>query len=203
MIRIVIADDEELIRGALVALLGLEPDLEVVAEVADGAAAVAATLSCQPDVVLLDLEMPVMDGIEAARSLAASSTGAPVRTVIVTRHARPGTLKRALAAGVRGFVPKSTPAARLAQIIRDVAADVRYIDAGLAAAALTEDESPLTPREADVLRLTRDGLATKLIARELSLAHGTVRNHLSSAIAKLHRDDRRAAAQVAWDRGWI
>lgn len=203
MIRIVIADDEELIRGALVALLGLEADLEVLADVADGAAAVAAALEHQPDVLLLDLEMPVMDGIDAARSVAASSAGASIRTVIVTRHARPGTLKRALAAGVRGFVPKSTAAARLAEIIRDVAADVRYIDAGLAAAALTEDESPLTPREADVLRFTRDGLTTKQIAQNLSLAHGTVRNHLSSAIAKLHRDNRRSAAQVAWDHGWI
>ncbi|PZF13163.1 response regulator transcription factor [Curtobacterium sp. MCLR17_034] len=198
MIRIVIADDEELIRGALVALLGLEPDLEVVADVADGAAAVAGARTHRPDVVLLDLEMPVLDGIEAARAL---SDAMP--TVIVTRHARPGTLRRALSAGVRGFVPKSTPAARLAEIIRDVAAGERYIDAGLAAAALTEDESPLTPREADVLRCTRDGLATKQIARELSLAHGTVRNHLSSAIAKLHVDNRVAAAAVAWDRGWI
>lgn len=203
MIRIVIADDEALIRGALVALLGLEPDIEVLADVADGAAAVAAVLAHQPDVVLLDLEMPVTDGIDAARSLAAHATAAPVHTVIVTRHARPGTLRRALAAGVRGFVPKSTPAAQLAQVIRDVAAGGRYVDAGLAVAALNEDESPLTPREADVLRLTRDGLATKQIARDLSLAHGTVRNHLSSAITKLHRDDRRAAAQVAWDRGWI
>lgn len=202
MIRIVIADDEELIRGALVALLGLEPDLEVVADVADGAAAVTAARIHLPDVVLLDLEMPVLDGIEAARALSASASVSP-HTVIVTRHARPGTLRRALAAGVRGFVPKSTPASRLAEIIRDVAAGERYIDAGLAAAALTEDESPLTPREADVLRCTRDGLATKQIARELSLAHGTVRNHLSSAIAKLHVDNRVAAAAVAWDRGWI
>ena len=198
MIRIVIADDEELIRGALVALLGLETDLEVVADVADGAAAVTAARTHRPDVVLLDLEMPVLDGIEAARAL---SDAMP--TVIVTRHARPGTLRRALAAGVRGFVPKSTPAARLAEIIRDVAAGERYIDAGLAAAALSEDESPLTPREADVLRCTQDGLATKQIARELSLAHGTVRNHLSSAIAKLHVDNRVAAAAAAWDRGWI
>jgi len=198
VIRIVIADDEELIRGALVALLGLEPDLEVVADVADGAAAVAAARRHLPDVVLLDLEMPVLDGIEAARAL--SDT---MPTVIVTRHARPGTLRRALSAGVRGFVPKSTPAARLAEIIRDVAAGERYIDAGLAAAALSEDESPLTPREADVLRCTHDGLATKQIARELSLAHGTVRNHLSSAIAKLHVDNRVAAAAAAWDRGWI
>ncbi|WIB78208.1 response regulator transcription factor [Curtobacterium sp. MCPF17_002] len=197
MIRIVIADDEELIRGALVALLGLEPDIEVVADVADGRSAVTAALTHQPDVVLLDLEMPVLDGIEAARALSA------MPTVIVTRHARPGTLKRSLAVGVRGFVPKSTPAARLAAIIRSVAAGERYVDAGLAAAALTEDESPLTPREADVLRLTRDGLATKQIARALALAHGTVRNHLSSAITKLHCDSRVSAAAVAADRGWI
>ncbi|SDQ30087.1 two component transcriptional regulator, LuxR family [Curtobacterium sp. UNCCL20] len=198
MIRIVIADDEELIRGALVALLDLEPDIQVLADVADGAQAVTAARAHRPDVVLLDLEMPVLDGVEAARSLTEA-----VHTVIVTRHARPGTLKRALAAGVRGFVPKSTPAARLAEIIRAVAAGERYIDAGLAAAAIAEDESPLTGREADVLRLTRDGLATKEIARSLSLAHGTVRNHLSAAIAKLHTDNRGSAAAIAWDRGWI
>ncbi|MBW4701761.1 MULTISPECIES: response regulator transcription factor [Micromonospora] len=200
MIRIVIADDEELIRGALVALLSLEPDIEVVADVADGEAAVAAAVAHRPDLTLLDLEMPGLDGVDAARRLLRLVA---TQVVIVTRHARPGTLKRALSARVHGFVPKSTPASELARIIRSVAAGERYIDARLAASALTEQESPLTPREIDVLRLTRDGLPTKNIARQLGLAHGTVRNHLSSAMAKLNVDSRTAAATIAWEHGWI
>ncbi|WFE65312.1 response regulator transcription factor [Micromonospora sp. WMMD714] len=200
MIRIVIADDEELIRGALVALLSLEPDIEVVADVADGEAAVAAAVAHRPDLTLLDLEMPGLDGVDAARRLLRL---VPTRVVIVTRHARPGTLKRALSAGVHGFVPKSTPASELARIIRSVAAGERYIDARLAASALTEQESPLTARETDVLRLTRDGLPTKEIARQLSLAHGTARNHISSAMTKLDVDSRTAAATIAWEQGWI
>ncbi|SCF06959.1 two component transcriptional regulator, LuxR family [Micromonospora matsumotoense] len=200
MIRIVIADDEELIRGALVALLSLEPDIEVVADVADGEAAVAAAVAHRPDLTLLDLEMPGLDGVDAARRLLRLVA---TQVVIVTRHARPGTLKRALSARVHGFVPKSTPASELARIIRSVADGERYIDARLAASALTEQESPLTPREIDVLRLTRDGLPTKNIARQLGLAHGTVRNHLSSAMAKLDVDSRTAAATIAWEHGWI
>lgn len=199
MIRILIADDEVLIRGALAALLSLESDIEVVADVADGRAAVDATLEHRPDVALFDLEMPVLDGVDAAGALPSGAT----RVIIVTRHARPGTLKRALAAQVRGFVPKSTPASELADIIRSVAAGERYIDSRLAAAALTEEDSPLTARETDVLRLTREGLATKHIARTLGIAHGTARNHLSSAIAKLHATSRTAAAQRAEERGWI
>lgn len=200
MIRLIIADDEELIRGALVALLSLEPDLDVVADVATGEAAVAAAREHQPAIVLLDLEMPGIDGIEAATQILRTVT---TRTIIVTRHARPGALRRALAAGVRGFVPKSTPASELARIIREVAAGERYIDARLAASALTEEESPLTPRELEVLRLTREGLATKQVAKQLHLAHGTVRNHTSSAMLKLHADSRHQAAAIAWERGWI
>ncbi len=200
MIRILIADDEELIRGALVALLSLETDIEVVADVSDGREAVDAALAHRPDVVLLDLEMPHLDGIDAAREL---RTLVECQTIIVTRHARPGTLKRALAAQVSGFVPKSTPASQLATIIRSVASGERYIDVQLATAALTETESPLTDREADVLRLTRAGLSTKEIARALHLAHGTVRNHLSSAMAKLHSSSRVTAAELAHDNGWI
>lgn len=200
MIRLVIADDEELIRGALVTLLSLEPDIEVVADVPDGEAAVAAAVAHLPDLVLLDLEMPGIDGIDAARELQPLTTS---QVVIVTRHARPGTLKRALSAQVRGFVPKSTPASELANIIRIVAKGERYVDARLAAAALTEEESPLTSRETDVLRLTQEGLPTKHIARELGLAHGTVRNHISSAMAKLHADSRHTAAAIAREQGWV
>ncbi|MFI9639249.1 response regulator [Micromonospora sp. NPDC051925] len=195
-----IADDEELIRGALVALLSLEPDIEVVADVADGEAAVAAAVAHRPDLILLDLKMPELDGVDAARRLLRLVA---TQVVIVTRHARPGTLKRALAARVHGFVPKSTPASELAKIIRSVASGERYIDARLATSALTEEESPLTPREIDVLRLTRDGLPTRNIAKQLGLAHGTVRNHISSAMAKLHAESRNSAAATAWERGWI
>ncbi|MDN4640830.1 response regulator transcription factor [Agreia sp. PsM10] len=200
MIRVLIADDEELIRGALVALLSLEPDIEVVADVSDGRAAVAAATTHRPDVVLLDLEMPELDGIDAAREIRSVTA---CKTIIVTRHARPGTLKRALTAQASGFVPKSTPASTLAAIIRSVESGERYIDAQLATAALTETESPLTARETDVLRLTGEGLATKQIARALGVAHGTARNHLSSAMAKLHASSRVAAAATAHDNGWI
>jgi len=200
MIRVVVADDEELIRGALVALLSLEPDIQVVADVADGESAVAAAVRHQPDIALLDLEMPVLDGADAARQLQRVSA---THVIIVTRHARPGTLKRALAAGVRGFVPKSTPASELAKIIRRVAAGGRYIDASLATAALMEEENPLTQREADVLRLAREGMPTKQIGKELHIAHGTVRNHVSSAMSKLHAESKISASILAYERGWI
>lgn len=200
MIRIVLADDEELIRGALVALLSLETDIEVVADVADGESAVAATLAHRPDVAVFDLEMPGLDGTEAAERLRGRDS-APV--VIVTRHARPGTLKRALAAGIRGFVPKSTAASELAVILRSVAAGERYVDARLATAALMEEESPLSARELDVLRLVREGRSTKEIARQLHLAHGTTRNHISAAMTKLQTDSRHSAAAIAWERGWL
>ncbi|MFF1574253.1 response regulator [Leifsonia sp. NPDC058292] len=200
MIRILIADDEELIRGALVALLSLERDFDVVADVADGVSAVTAAVVHQPDVALLDLEMPELDGADAARRMLRSVA---TNVIIVTRHARPGTLKRALSAGARGFVPKSTPASELAKIIRSVAAGGRYIDASLATAALMEEENPLTPREADVLRLTYDGQSTKQIAKQLHVAHGTVRNHISSALSKLHAESRTAASAIARERGWI
>ncbi|RLP75323.1 DNA-binding response regulator [Mycetocola tolaasinivorans] len=199
-LRLLIADDEELIRGALVALLGLEPDLRVIADVSDGGSAVDAAIDLRPDIVLLDLEMPVLDGVDAATRILRE---VDTRIVLVTRHARPGTLKRALAAGIAGFVPKSTPAAELAQIIRAVARGERYIDRALAAAALTEDDNPLTARERDVLRLTREGLPTKAVAKKLHLAHGTVRNHTSAAMLKLHADSRVQAATIAWDNGWI
>lgn len=124
------------------------------------------------------------------------------RTILVTRHARRGVLKQALAAGASGFVLKSTPAAQLAVIIRGVHSGSRYIDPSIAATALTEDESPLTIREREVLRVTRAGLSTKRIANQLHLAHGTVRSHLSSAMMKLHVGSRHADAAIAWEQGW-
>lgn len=200
VIRLLIADDEHLIRGALEALLGLEPDIEVVASVADGVAAIAEASATRPDVCLLDLEMPEADGIEAASRILAS---VPTRVVIVTRHARPGVLRRALAARVSGFVPKSTPAEELAHVIRDVAAGRRYIDPEIAATALTAERCPLTDRELDVLRFSRSTMSVQQIAARLHLAPGTVRNYLSSAMTKVDATSRHEAADKAWQQGWI
>lgn len=199
-IHLLIADDEHLIRGALEALLGLEQDIEVVASSDNGLTAVQQAIDTKPDVCLLDLEMPDADGLEAAaRILPAVAT----RVVIVTRHARPGVLRRALAAGVSGFVPKSTPASELADVIRDVAAGKRYIDQEIAATALTAERSPLTDRELDALRLSRSTLSVQQIAERLHLAPGTVRNYLSTAMAKLDAQSRHDAAEKAWQQGWI
>lgn len=199
-IRLLVADDEHLIRGALIALLNLEPDIEVVASAANGAEAIELALETSPDVCLLDLEMPEADGLEAAsRILASVST----RVVIVTRHARPGVLRRALASRVSGFVPKSTPAEELANVIRDVAAGRRYIDPEIAATALTAERCPLTDRELDALRYSRSTMSVQQIAERLHLAPGTVRNYLSSAMTKLNASSRHEAAEIAWQQGWI
>ena len=200
VIRLLIADDERLIRGALSALLNLESDLEVVASVDNGVAAAESALELQPDVCLLDLEMPQADGIEAATLILSTVA---TKVVIVTRHARPGVLRRALAARVSGFVPKSTPAEDLAAVIRDVAAGKRYIDAEIAATALTAERCPLTDRELDALRFSRSTMSVQEIADALHLAPGTVRNYLSSAMTKLDARSRHDAADKAWQQGWI
>jgi two-component system, NarL family, response regulator DesR len=150
---------------------------------------------------VLDLEMPPQDGLWAAERIREANPG--VKVMLVTRHARPGVLRRALAAGVSGFVPKTTPAERLAQIIRDIGQGRRYIDPEIAATALTEDRSPLTERELDLLRATRGGGTIEEIAAQLHLAPGTVRNYLSTAMRKLDKRTRHAAAQYAWEQGWI
>ncbi|GAB3534842.1 response regulator transcription factor [Arthrobacter tecti] len=199
-IRLLIADDEHLIRGALVALLALEPDIEVVASADNGLTAAELAISERPDVCLLDLEMPGADGLEAAALILSKVA---TRVIIVTRHARPGVLRRALATRVSGFVPKSTPAEDLADVIRDVRAGKRYIDAEIAAAALSAERCPLTDRELDALRLSRSTASVQQIARDLHLASGTVRNYLSSAMAKLNAVSRHDAAEKAWQQGWI
>lgn len=200
MIRLLIADDENLLRGALVALLALESDLTVVAEAATSTDAVRLAREHRPDIAVLDLEMPPADGLHAAAEILAE---VPVRIILVTRHARPGVLRRALSAGVSGFVPKTTPASRLAEIIRDVAAGRRYVDPDIAASALTEGRCPLSERELDVLRASRAGASVGEIAAQVHLAPGTVRNYLSSAMAKLGTGSRHAAAHRAWEEGWI
>ncbi|MGP3918097.1 response regulator transcription factor [Nonomuraea sp. NBC_00507] len=200
MIRLLIADDEDLIRGALAALLELEEDLTVAAEAATSTDAVRLARAHQPDIAVLDLEMPPADGLRAAEEIRAES---PIKIILVTRHARPGVLRRALAAGVSGFVPKTTPATRLAEIIRDVAAGRRYVDPDIAASALTEDDCPLSDRELEVLRASRTGASVREIAAQVHLAPGTVRNYLSAAMAKLGVSSRHAAAHRAWEEGWI
>ncbi|WP_447007018.1 response regulator transcription factor [Saccharothrix isguenensis] len=200
MIRVVLADDEDLIRGALAALLELEDDISVVAQVSDGNAAVAAVVEHRPDIAVFDLEMPRRDGVLAAEAVRGLDG---VAVVIVTRHARPGVLRRALSAGVRGFVPKTTPASQLASILRDVHEGRRYVDSEIAAAALTEGACPLTARELDVLRYALRGGTVATIAAEAHLAAGTVRNYLSSAMTKLGVSTRYEAARLAWDEGWI
>ncbi|MDH6214749.1 response regulator transcription factor [Streptomyces pseudovenezuelae] len=200
MIRLLIADDEDLLRSALVALLGLEEDLVVVAEAATTTDAVRLALEHRPDIAVLDLEMPPADGLFAAGEIRAAL---PTRIVLVTRHARPAVLRRALAAGVSGFVPKTTSAARLAEIVRDVAAGRRYVDPEIAASALTEDDCPLSDRELEVLTAARTGASVAEIAVVVHLAPGTVRNYLSAAMAKLNAPTRHAAAHHAWQQGWI
>lgn len=200
MIRVLFADDEDLIRTALTTLLDLEDDIEVIASVSDGQAAVTKAVELRPDVCLLDLEMPGLDGVEAAEKITRSVS---TKSIIVTRHARPGVLRRAMAAGVAGFVTKSTPASELAEVIRAIAAGKRHVDPDIAASALTAERTPLTDRELDVLRVGRDAATVGDIAAELHLAPGTVRNYLSQAMRKLGVATRREASDVAWEEGWI
>lgn len=199
-IRVLVADDEVLIRGAVEALLALEEDLEVLPGISDGIAAVAAAQEHRPDVCLLDLEMPGLDGVEAARQILRL---VPTKVVIFTRHARPGVLRRALAEQVSGFVPKSTPAEELAVVLRQVVAGRRYVGPEIAASALTAEHSPLTERELDVLRVGRDAARVEDIAAALHLAPGTVRNHISNAIGKLGVRTHQEAERAAWEAGWI
>nr|WP_202894499.1 response regulator transcription factor [Kribbella italica] len=196
-----IADDQALVRGALAALLDLEPDLEVVAEVGRGDEVLEAARTSKPDVALLDVEMPGLDGIEAAAAL--RSAVPAVRILMVTTFGRPGYLRRAMEAGAAGFVVKDTPAAQLADAVRRVHQGLRVVDPSLAAETLVAGTSPLTARESDVLRAARTGGTVADIARELHLSEGTVRNHLSSAIGKTGARTRAEAARIAVDNGWL
>lgn len=200
MIRVLIADDETLLRSAIASLLAMSEKLEIVAQAADGAEAVALAAEHDPDVVLLDLEMPVLDGIEAARRII---TRRPEQAVILlTRHGRPGVLRTALAAGVRGFLPKSVDPGELERVVIHVHGGRRWIDADISAAAMIDD-CPLTARELGVLRLTADGLSVRDISDRVHLASGTVRNYLSSAMQKTGGASRHAAARIATERGWL
>ena len=201
MIRVLIAEDQSMVRGALRALLELEDDIEVVAEVGRGDEVVAAAREHAPDVALLDIEMPGCDGLEAARALAAEVPG--TRAVVLTTFGRPGFLRRAMEVGAAGFLVKDAPVAELARSIRAVVAGERVIDRDLAAAALAIGATPLSAREADVLREAADGATVAEISRRLFLSEGTVRNYLSSAIGKTGARTRVEAARVAEDRGWL
>ncbi|WP_238019527.1 response regulator transcription factor [Dactylosporangium sp. AC04546] len=200
-IRLLIADDQALVRGALAALLDLEPDLAVVAEVGRGDEVVAAAKEARPDVALLDVEMPGMDGIAAAAALRKAMPGCKV--LMVTTFGRPGYLRRAMAAGASGFVVKDTPARQLADAVRRIASGLRVVDPTLAAETLASGESPLTPREADALRSARTGGTVADIAGHLGLSEGTVRNHLSSAIGKTGARTRAEAVRLADENGWL
>jgi len=200
-IRLLLADDQAMVRGALATLLGLEPDMEVVAEVGSGDEVVAAARASEPDVALVDVEMPGLDGIAATAALHEAMPG--VRVLIVTTFGRPGFLRRALQAGASGFVVKDTPARQLAEAVRRVHSGLRVVDPALAADSLAGGESPLTARETEVLIAARDGGSVADIARYVSLSEGTVRNHLSSAIGKTMARNRADAVRIADEYGWL
>lgn len=201
MIRLILADDQALVRGALAALLSLEPDFDVVGQAGSAEELLALVDASPPDVALVDVEMPGMDGIAATALLKKSHPR--VRVVIVTTFGRPGYLRRALQSGAEGFVVKDTPAAELADAVRRVHAGLRVVDPVLAADSLAAGESPLTPREAEVLKAARDGAAVATIASRVFLSVGTVRNHLSAAIGKTGAQNRAEAIRIADENGWL
>jgi two-component system, NarL family, response regulator DesR len=200
VIRVLIAEDQGLVLGALAALLELEGDIEVVAQCLDGQIALAKTLELNPDIVLTDIEMPHMTGLELAAEIKKNNLKSKV--VIVTTFARSGFLRRALEVGASGYLLKDTPASQLAEAVRRVHAGGRAIDPNLAAEAWSEPD-PLTDRERQVLRLAADGRSSGAIAGELNLSEGTVRNYLSEAISKLGADNRIEAARIAREKGWL
>lgn len=198
-IRVVIAEDEGMVLGALAALLSLERDITVLAQAGDGALALAAIQQHAPDVLITDIEMPLLSGLDLAKALQGRSRP---RVIMLTTFARAGYLRRALEAGVYGYVLKARPASELADAVRRVHQGLRVIDPKLAAEAWS-DPDPLTPRQKEVLRLAAAGTSTANIARQLGLSTGTVRNHLSEAIAKLGASNRIEAARIARHKGWL
>jgi two-component system response regulator DesR len=201
VIRVLLAEDQGMVRGALAALLSLQPDIEIVAQVGRGDEVVAAALKVVPDVALLDIEMPGQDGLTAAAALREALPGC--RTLILTTFGRPGYLRRAMEAGAYGFLVKDAPSEELAGAVRRAAAGQRTVDPGLAAAALTEGASPLSGRETEVLSAARGLESSQAIARTLHLSEGTVRNHLSAAIQKTGAHTRAEAVRIAEAKGWL
>jgi len=201
MIRVLVAEDQAMVRGALAALLRLQKDIEVVGEAGRGDEVVAAAVAARPDVVLLDIELPGVDGLTAAAALREALPAS--RVVMLTTFGRIGYLRRAIDAGAVGFLLKDAPATELATAIRRVMAGERVVDPGLALTALSEGESPLTTREREVLAAAIDGATIKDIAARLFLTEGTVRNHLSVAIQKVGGRNRIEAARIAEQKGWL
>ncbi|WP_430790263.1 response regulator transcription factor [Actinoplanes sp. G11-F43] len=200
MTSVVLTDDEALLRKAMAALLPLEGDITVLAEAADGAEAIEATLRHQPDVLVIDLEMPNVDGLGAVAEIRRAR---PQQVILMlTRHARPGVLRKALKLGVQGFVSKSADPAHIATVITTLHAGKRWIDPDVSALAVIDD-CPLTDRELDVLRVTGDGYSVADIATRLHLAPGTVRNYLSSAMQKTQTQTRHEAARYAREHDWL
>jgi len=195
-IRVLLAEDQTMLRGALAALLDLEPDITIVAQAANGREAHKLALSLAPDVVVTDIEMPQMTGLEFAAALQQAESKA--RVIILTTFARPGYLRRALDAGARGYLLKERPASELAEAIRKVHAGLRAVDPALAAEAWSADADPR-----QILQRAGDGRSSAEIAAELRLSEGTVRNYLSEAIAKLGAANRTDAARIARARGWL
>jgi two-component system, NarL family, response regulator DesR len=201
MIRVLLAEDQGMVREALATLLGLEHDIEVVAQVGRGDEVVPAALEARPDVALLDIEMPGADGLTAAAALRRALPAC--RTLILTTFGRPGYLHRAMNQGASGFLVKDAPASELAAAIRRAAAGQRMVDPGLAAAALAEGASPLSEREREVLAAAAGGATVADIATRLYLSEGTVRNHLSAAIRKTGARNRAEAGRIAEEKGWL
>lgn len=201
MIKVLLADDQALVRGALAAMLGLESDIEVVAQVGSGAEVLPAALVAQPDVALLDVQMPGGDGLDAAAALRKALPAC--RVVVLTTFGRPGYLARAMRAGAAGFVVKDAPPEQLVDAVRRVHAGLRVVDPVLAAESLSSGTSPLTERERDVLLAAADGATVADMATHLHLSEGTVRNHLSAAIGKTSARTRAEAVRVADERGWL
>jgi two-component system response regulator DesR len=197
---VVLADDEVLLRSALASLLPLEGDIRVLAEAADGAEAATATLTHRPDVLVIDLEMPGVDGLAAVAEIRRTIPDQVV--LMLTRHARPGVLRSALKLGVQGFASKAAEPAHIASVIAALHAGRRWIDQDVSAAAIVDD-CPLTDRELDVLRVTRDGYSVAEIATRMHLAQGTVRNYLSSAMQKTQTRTRHEAARYAREHDWL
>jgi two-component system response regulator DesR len=199
-ISVVIAEDQRMVLGALAALLSLEEDIDVVAQATDGAAALAMVLEHQPDVLITDVEMPGMSGLDVARLLQGQSQ---TRVIVLTNFARAGYLRRALEAGVSGYVLKAQPADELADAVRRVRRGLRVIDPELAAESWSGDADPLTPRQREILQLATEGASTADIGARLGISPGTVRNYLSDAISKLDAANRIDAARIARGKGWL
>ncbi len=201
MIRIILIDDEHLIRSAIAGLLGLMDGMVVLGEYESGEEAIKQNAAVEATVAIVDLQLPGMDGIDTCTALMESNPD--LRTMILTSHARPGYLKRALSQGISGFLPKTASSGELEKAVRQIASGSRAVDPGLAADTIAAGDSPLTPPETDIIELATHGASTADIARQAHLSEGTVRNYLSSAQLKLGARNRHEAVEIARSKGWL